>query len=132
MERKTPLPCLRRHLDRLWSEAILSRSRVEGVPRCAVCQGEANQAHHIFRKEQHGRFRYDLRNGLALCAKDHRREKWDAAPVVVVAMDVLGQRFFDLAREVMAARGNGAHVWKRRELELIGAGLETARPVPVA
>ncbi|MCL5965770.1 MAG: hypothetical protein M1550_00875 [Deltaproteobacteria bacterium] len=43
-------------------------------------------------------------------------------------MDSLGQDFFDLAREVMRSRGNGKHVWKRRDLEVIAAGLEAARP----
>lgn len=126
--RKTPLPRLLRQLDRRWADVILRRAVVDGFPRCVVCRGEANQAHHVFRKEQHGRFRFDLRNGLALCAKNHRREKWDAAPVVVKALYHHGQDFIDLAAEVERARGNGRYRWARRELELIQAALEAACP----
>lgn len=117
-KRLTPLPRLRRQCDALWRSVIL-RNAV-----CAVCAGPPNQAHHIFRKERHGRFRFDLRNGLPLCSRDHLNERHDAAPVVIKAILYHGQSLFDLAREVEQSRGNGAYRWTRKELELIKAGLE--------
>lgn len=53
-------------LDALWSKAIRRRDK-----KCQVCHAtEHLQAHHIFSRNNYG-LRWDLENGITLCAKCH-------------------------------------------------------------
>ena len=58
---------LRDMADKLWSIAI----RSDWNWRCAVCGRTPCEAHHMIPREKF-RTRYDLRNGIALCATHHR------------------------------------------------------------
>ena len=50
-------------LDRLWSKCI--KKRAGG--RCELCGRQGNEAHHLF-KRQYKSVRWDLENGIYLCA----------------------------------------------------------------
>jgi len=52
--------------DRLWSQAI----KVDWNYRCAVCGKTGTDAHHLIPR-QFQATRYDLRNGVLLCNRDH-------------------------------------------------------------
>lgn len=117
---------LRNKADKLWSTLILLLATPEGSldAVCGVCKKEkAISAHHVFHKSMHGRFRYDRRNGIPICRKCHFMERRDPAPVVISARWYV-EGFDVLAIEVMAARGNGPFVRKRKDYELVIAGLE--------
>jgi len=54
--------------DRLWSLAV----RDDWANKCAVCgTGSELNAHHLISR-QHQTTRYDLRNGICLCARHHK------------------------------------------------------------
>ena len=55
--------------DRLWSLAV----RDDWAHKCAVCNGTPVEAHHLIPR-QNEQWRYDLRNGIALCARHHQFE----------------------------------------------------------
>lgn len=57
--------------NELWSRAV----RDDWGNKCAMCGATAGQldAHHIVSR-QHNATKYDLRNGMCLCARHHR---WD-------------------------------------------------------
>ena len=58
---------LRDMADMLWSLAV----RADWNNRCAVCGSGKCEAHHLIPR-QHEATRYDLRNGIALCASHHQ------------------------------------------------------------
>jgi hypothetical protein len=54
--------------DRLWSKAVIA----DWDFHCAVCRSRTNlNAHHLIPR-QHTVYRYDLRNGICLCAHCHQ------------------------------------------------------------
>lgn len=65
---------LRDMADALWSLAV----RSDWVNRCAVCGASPCEAHHMIPR-QHEATRYDLRNGIALCASHHQFDR-DLSP----------------------------------------------------
>ena len=65
---------LRDIADRLWSKAIAA----DWGHRCAVCGKGKTEAHHLIPRQNY-RFRYDLTNGIALCAQHHKFDT-DIAP----------------------------------------------------
>jgi hypothetical protein len=127
MRKKLPsLPSLRGKADRLWRDVIL---RVAGgelaFPKCAVCEGPAEQVHHIYHKSMYGAVRWDLHNGIPICKKCHLLEKYRPAATVVAAIRYLGvANFMMLADRVEESAGR--KVWTRRELELVISGLGEA------
>lgn len=58
---------LRDMADQLYSIAV----RSDWLNRCAVCGIAKCEAHHLIPR-QHEQTRYDLRNGIALCATHHQ------------------------------------------------------------
>ena len=131
--RRPKLPTLtqlRKKADHLWSVLILLMGTKDGERDavCGVClERPAVSAHHVFHKSMHGRFRYDLRNGLPICRKCHFMERRDPAPVVIAAIRHLGcSAFRDFAMDVMDARGRGAIDRKRNDFDLIIVGLQAA------
>jgi len=60
--------------DRLWSRAV----RDDWNNHCAICGSTKVDAHHMVPR-QHEATRYDLRNGIALCATHHQFSK-DLSP----------------------------------------------------
>lgn len=58
---------LRELADRLWSKAVSA----DWAGKCAVCGARKCEAHHLIPR-QHQATRYDLRNGIALCAPHHQ------------------------------------------------------------
>jgi hypothetical protein len=68
--RKSPIPAkrtLRSITDRVWSHAV----RHDWNQRCAFCSITAIEAHHLIPR-QHEALRYELWNGIALCARHHQ------------------------------------------------------------
>ncbi len=65
-----------RYLMQLWSKAV----RVEKGEGCYACGRPAHSVHHIIRRG-HRLTRFDVKNGLPLCADCHRRAQrsigWD-------------------------------------------------------
>jgi hypothetical protein len=61
---------LRDFADRLWSRAV----RDDWANHCAVCGSTNVEAHHLVPR-QHEQTRYDLKNGVALCAACHQFDK---------------------------------------------------------
>jgi hypothetical protein len=58
---------LREMADSLWSLAI----RADWNHQCAVCGAGKSESHHLVPR-QHQATRYELRNGIALCARCHQ------------------------------------------------------------
>ena len=58
---------LRDMADKLWSVAV----RVDWNDQCAVCGKRKCEAHHLIPRQWEAT-RYDLRNGIALCARHHQ------------------------------------------------------------
>lgn len=58
---------LRDMADSLWSLAV----RKDWLNRCAVCRKPKCEAHHLIPRENEAT-RYNLTNGIALCAQHHR------------------------------------------------------------
>jgi len=65
---------LRDMADSLWSVAV----RGDWAGKCAVCGARPCESHHLVPR-QHEATRYDLRNGIALCASCHQFDK-DLSP----------------------------------------------------
>lgn len=65
---------LRDMADRLWSHAV----RADWLGRCAVCGYVETDAHHLIPRQWEAT-RYDLQNGVALCANHHKFDP-DVAP----------------------------------------------------
>jgi predicted restriction endonuclease len=62
-------------LDNLWSKII--RVRVDN--KCEVCGSiDSINAHHIIGRSNY-LLRWDLRNGVSLCAKHHKFDRWQSA-----------------------------------------------------
>ena len=65
-----------KYLQQLWSKAV---RKLHGE-RCYVCGGAAHSVHHIIRR-RHKLTRYDVRNGVPLCAECHKTAQrsigWD-------------------------------------------------------
>ena len=115
----TSIPALRRKCDRLWSAAILQRD-----PTCRLCHKKPSRdPHHIFAKSRHAHLRFDLRNGIGLCARCHMDMHHDPVrPVLVLERQMngyLGPLMVD-AYDVLQCGKR----FSRRELEIIKAGLE--------
>jgi hypothetical protein len=53
--------------DRLWSLAV----RNDWANKCAVCGSKELHAHHLFSRSW-PKVRYDLNNGIAMCATHHK------------------------------------------------------------
>jgi len=58
---------LREICDSLWSLAV----RADWAHKCAACGKGKVDAHHLIPR-QHEAYRYDLRNGIALCGPHHQ------------------------------------------------------------
>ena len=58
----------------LWSLAV----RADWANKCAVCGYGKTEAHHLIPR-QHEATRYNIRNGIALCASHHQFDK-DVSP----------------------------------------------------
>ena len=68
--KRKPIPAkktLRNMADRLWSLAV----RGDWNWQCAMCGFRKVEAHHLIPR-QHESTRYDLYNGIALCARHHQ------------------------------------------------------------
>ncbi len=65
---------LRDMCDSLWSLAV----RADWANKCAACGAVKCEAHHLVPR-QHEATRYNLRNGIALCAMHHQFDK-DISP----------------------------------------------------
>ena len=58
---------LRDMADRLWSLAV----REDWANRCAVCRSGDCEAHHLIPRQREAT-RYNMHNGIALCARHHQ------------------------------------------------------------
>jgi hypothetical protein len=65
--KRTEKQILQEKADRLWSVAV----RDDWNNQCAACGRSTCEAHHLIPR-QHQTTRYDLRNGIALCAHCHQ------------------------------------------------------------
>lgn len=67
---KNPKTRLRNKASKMWKILIIDRHG----PNCELCGGNWRiTAHHFFYKSSSGHLRYDLNNGICLCAKCHAR-----------------------------------------------------------
>jgi hypothetical protein len=66
--KRNPIKTLRNKADRLYQE--LGRLLAD---KCEVCSGEYSCRHHYFPKSMCSNLRYDINNGIALCAGCHLR-----------------------------------------------------------
>ena len=85
-KKTSPRTKLRKQLDKLWSEIVILRAggRCECVTNNKRCEkkgvigrGTTTNPHHIFGRSNF-RVRWDLRNGIALCAGHHTLTNWSA------------------------------------------------------
>lgn len=69
-EKLTPLPTLKKKLHHIWSLKVRNRDK-----KCVLCGTIDKQlyAHHYIKNAARSiKYRYDLRNGVALCYACHR------------------------------------------------------------
>lgn len=57
--------------DQLWSRIV----REDWGNKCAMCGYGTVEAHHLIPR-QHEATRYELKNGIALCASHHQFDRW--------------------------------------------------------
>jgi hypothetical protein len=65
-KRKSERQCLKAECDKLWSKVILARDK----HKCQYCGREGNNPHHIYTRSRLNT-RFDLDNGICLCALHH-------------------------------------------------------------
>jgi|GEM_PF-2136468 len=65
---------MREIADQLWSRAV----RDDWANKCAVCGHKSCEAHHLVPRHNQAT-RYELRNGISLCANHHQFNK-DVSP----------------------------------------------------
>ena len=67
MARKPTMKSLSNKADRIWAEKVKARAK----GRCEYCGSyEGVQSHHVVSRRVR-RLRFDVRNGVALCPRDH-------------------------------------------------------------
>ena len=83
--------------DKLWASIIKTRDQ-----KCIHCGSKINlAAHHIFTKARHGNLRWELCNGVTLCAKCHTfGVHINPAPYMLSIMDYIGQETMQKLREL--------------------------------
>lgn len=64
--RKTERQSLKDELDKLWAKCVLARDN----HTCQYCKTFGNNPHHIFTRSRLNT-RFDLENGITLCALHH-------------------------------------------------------------
>ena len=86
---------LRQEADRLWGLACQKKWK----DRCSICNGLLNCVHHYFPKGLYGHLRYDLDNGVPICAschfKIHSRHDTD---IIMKVRDIRGERWYEELR----------------------------------
>jgi hypothetical protein len=71
MPRTPTIRAVKRRCDRLWSEVVRQRAGY-CCERCGATSAESQlHAHHVYGRSNH-RLRFEILNGVALCARCHR------------------------------------------------------------
>ena len=83
--------------DKLWANIIKTRDKM-----CIHCGSRINlAAHHIFTKARHGNLRWELCNGVTLCAKCHTFGiHINPAPYMLSIIDYIGKETMQKLREL--------------------------------
>ena len=68
------------HLDQLWRKAI----RNKWDNKCALCGYPQGESHHVI-KRRHVLLKWDLRNGMLLCARHHQEAETLQGKIKVLA-----------------------------------------------
>lgn len=90
------LSTLRNKADRLYQEAGMKDN-----PRCLICNGMANCLHHFIPKSVCAALRYELKNGIPICAGCHLRLHSSSDPEyeqIIIRKN--GQAWYDELREM--------------------------------
>jgi len=87
--RKRTKKSVRKSIDRLWSLCIRARD-----PMCCKCGKPTRDAHHLFGRKNLST-RWDLRNGIGLCAYCHVFDKqgFEQSPYITENMNVIYDKF---------------------------------------
>ena len=82
--------------DKLWADLIKARDG-----KCIYCGSSINlNAHHIFTKGRHGNLRWNIDNGVTLCAKCHTYGVHiNPAPYMLKIIEYVGMGTMDKLRE---------------------------------
>ena len=82
--------------DKLWATIIKERDG-----KCIYCGSDINlNAHHIFTKGRHGNLRWNIDNGITLCAKCHTfGVHINPAPYMLKIIEHVGQETMNKLRE---------------------------------
>lgn len=83
--------------DKLWSAIIRNRDG-----KCIYCNSTINlNAHHIFTKGRHGNLRWNIDNGVALCAKCHTfGVHINPAPYMLKIIEYVGNDIMERLRSI--------------------------------
>lgn len=91
-DRSTLVKSEKKHLDgqyRDWMRAVKNR---DGW-KCKITNGDCSgrlEAHHILRWSEHPELRYEINNGITLCAFHHPRKKIDEARLSPFFKELIG------------------------------------------
>ena len=86
-----PLSLWRKKCDELWYRILIART-----PNCEYCGKPAVQIHHAIAKSLSAALRYDLRNGISLCAYHHLVLHAQADPdIMQQVIRQRGQEWYD-------------------------------------
>ena len=94
---------LRDMADQLWSLAV----RCDWNWKCAVCGYQQCEAHHVIPR-QHEATRYELRNGIALCARHHQFD-----PVMSPHQHAIGWIKWLSAQYPNVLEWSEGHIWDK-------------------
>ncbi len=81
---------LRARADKIWQQCIRLMH-----PSCEMCGAPMNEGHHFFAKGSCSALRYDLENGIGLCARCHHLHNLGKAIVDVPITRLRGDDWYD-------------------------------------
>lgn len=81
---------LRKQADALWQQCIRLMH-----PLCEMCSDPMNEGHHFFTKGSCSALRYDLDNGIGLCARCHHLHNLGKVIVDVPITRLRGDDWYD-------------------------------------
>ena len=105
--------------DKLWATIIKERDG-----KCIYCGSDINlNAHHIFTKGRHGNLRWNIDNGVTLCAKCHTfGVHVNPAPYMLKIIEHVGQDTMNELREAAKVKAAPLRI---DDIQLVIDGLRT-------
>ncbi len=118
---KNPIPRLRNKADRLYQEVGMKDN-----PKCLLCGKPANCLHHFIAKSVSSSLRYELKNGIPICASDHFRLHNSGDPEYELKIQrIKGKKWYDDLQRLRIIPVNTNKKYYEEIIDLLNASLRT-------